>query len=139
VGLRPLDYWDCGFESRLGHGCLSVVSVVCCQVDVYATGWSLVQRSPTECGVSECDREALIMRRPRPPRGCCTTGERERGTEYRIKKKIFFCEGPRSRCYGRTAALRLIVQPCDENDQLFSFFQVMEHRWNEIDRGKPKY
>ena len=24
---------------------------------------SLVQRSPTECGVSECDREASIMRR----------------------------------------------------------------------------
>ena len=22
---------------------------------------------------------------------------------------------------------------------LFSFFQVMEHRWNETDRGKPKY
>ena len=22
---------------------------------------------------------------------------------------------------------------------VFSFFQVMEHRWNEIDRGKPKY
>jgi hypothetical protein len=21
----------------------------------------------------------------------------------------------------------------------FSFFQVMEHRWSEIDRGKPKY
>jgi hypothetical protein len=21
----------------------------------------------------------------------------------------------------------------------FSFFLVMEHRWNEIDRGKPKY
>jgi hypothetical protein len=21
----------------------------------------------------------------------------------------------------------------------FSFFQVMEHRWNEIDREKPKY
>jgi hypothetical protein len=21
----------------------------------------------------------------------------------------------------------------------FSFFQVMEHRWNETDRGKPKY
>jgi hypothetical protein len=21
----------------------------------------------------------------------------------------------------------------------FSFFQVIEHRWNEIDRGKPKY
>jgi hypothetical protein len=45
-------------NSRLGHGCLSVVSVVCCQVEVSATGWSLVQRSPTECGVSDCDREA---------------------------------------------------------------------------------
>jgi hypothetical protein len=22
---------------------------------------------------------------------------------------------------------------------IFSFFQVMELRWNEIDRGKPKY
>jgi hypothetical protein len=51
-------------------------------------------------------------------------------------------EGPRSRCYGRTAALRLVVQPCDEAARsvfFFSFFQVMEHRWNEIDRGKPKY
>jgi hypothetical protein len=50
-------------------------------------------------------------------------------------------EGPRSRYYGRTAALRLIVQPCDEDDYFFSlsFFLVMEHRWNETDRGRPKY
>jgi hypothetical protein len=56
-----------------GHGCLSLVSVVCCQVEVSATSWSLVQRSPTERGVSKgpssrgvlpnvvclkCDREA---------------------------------------------------------------------------------
>ena len=33
---------------------MSVVSVVCCQVEVSATGWSLVQRSPTDCGVSLC-------------------------------------------------------------------------------------
>jgi hypothetical protein len=34
----------------------------------------------------------------------------------------FFCgEGPRFRCYGRTAALRLIVQPCDEDDSFFFF------------------
>jgi hypothetical protein len=26
-------------------------------------------------------------------------------------------EGPRSRCYGRTAALRLIVQPCNEDEE----------------------
>jgi hypothetical protein len=52
-------FWDCGFEQRQGHGCLSLVSVVCCQVEVSATSWSLIQRSPTECGVSKkCDREA---------------------------------------------------------------------------------
>ena len=31
---------------------LSIVSVVCCQVEVSATNWSLVQRSPTDCGES---------------------------------------------------------------------------------------
>ena len=31
-----------------------VVSVVCCQVEVSATSWSLVQRSPTDCGASLC-------------------------------------------------------------------------------------
>jgi hypothetical protein len=31
-----------------------VVSVVCCQVEVSATGLSHVQRSPTKCGVSLC-------------------------------------------------------------------------------------
>jgi hypothetical protein len=34
-----------------------VVSVVCCQVEVSATDWLLVQRSPTDCGASLCDRE----------------------------------------------------------------------------------
>ena len=43
-----------------------VVSVVCYQVEVSASGWSLVQRSPTDCGVSECDNESSIVRRPWP-------------------------------------------------------------------------
>jgi hypothetical protein len=30
--------WDCWFESRRGHGCLSLVSVVCNQVEIFATG-----------------------------------------------------------------------------------------------------
>ena len=51
------------------HGSLSVVSVVCCQVEVSATGRSLVQRSRTGCGVSVCDCEAPIMRRSRPNMG----------------------------------------------------------------------
>ena len=37
-----------------GHGWMSVVSVACCQVEVSATSWSLVQRSPTECDASLC-------------------------------------------------------------------------------------
>jgi hypothetical protein len=34
--------------------CLSVVRVVCCQVEVYASGCSFVQRSPSDCVVSLC-------------------------------------------------------------------------------------
>jgi hypothetical protein len=55
---------------------------------------------------------------------------------------VFSGEGPRSRRYGRTAAVRLIVRPYedDDDDDYYYFFLllVMEHRWNEIDRGKPK-
>jgi hypothetical protein len=64
--------WVCGrsLDGIVGsnpagsHGCLSLVSVVCFQVNVSATDRCLVQRGPTECGVSECDREPSIMRRP---------------------------------------------------------------------------
>jgi hypothetical protein len=58
---------------------------------------------------------------------------------------IIVCgEGPRSRSYGRTAALRLIVQPVVKMKRrkirfFFSFFQVMKHRRNATDRGKQKY
>jgi hypothetical protein len=50
--------------------------------------------------------------------------------------------GPRSWCYGRTAALWLIVQPCDEDEDedeqfFYQVVQVMEHQCTEIDRGKP--
>jgi hypothetical protein len=54
-------------SSRL-YACLSVVW---CQVEVSASGWSLVQRSLTECGVSECDLKNSTMRRRGPSRGCC--------------------------------------------------------------------
>ena len=43
---------------------MSVVDVVCCQVEVSASGQSLEQWSPTECGVSEYHRKASILRRP---------------------------------------------------------------------------
>jgi len=50
--------------SNLNGGMDVCVSVVCYQVEVSASGRSLVQRSPTEC-----DRESSIMRRPWPLRG----------------------------------------------------------------------
>ena len=63
--------WDCGFEFRRGHEWLSLVSIVCFQVEVCVSSCSLAQRCPTECGVSEYDREALIMRSLWPTRICC--------------------------------------------------------------------
>ena len=60
---RSLD-GGCRFEYRGRHGCLSVVSFVCCQVDVSVTDWSLVQRRPTDYCASLCYRETSIMNRP---------------------------------------------------------------------------
>ena len=45
---------------------LSLVSVLFCQIEASATDRSLVQRSPTECGVSEYDLETSTMRRSSP-------------------------------------------------------------------------
>jgi len=43
---------------------LSVVSVVCFQVEVSATDWSLVQRSPTDYGALLC-----VIKKPRTQGG----------------------------------------------------------------------
>jgi hypothetical protein len=67
-------WWDCGFESCQGHGCFSFVSVVCCQAEVSALGWPHIRGSPTECGVSDCDCEALILRRSWPTYGLLCHG-----------------------------------------------------------------
>ena len=48
-GLRAIACWDCGFEFRLGRGCLSSVSVVCYQVQVSAARRLLVERNPVDC------------------------------------------------------------------------------------------
>jgi hypothetical protein len=76
--MRPFACWVCGFESRRRHGKLSLTSVVCCQVEVCASGRSLVQRSPTGCGVSECDSEDSTVRRPCPARGFRTMVEKKK-------------------------------------------------------------
>jgi hypothetical protein len=81
VGLRALASWDCEFESCRWHECLSVVSVVCCQVEVCAPGWSHVQRSPTACGMTawmwlwNLDSDG-----PWHARVCCAMGKRKDGS-----------------------------------------------------------
>ena len=61
LGSAALCLLGFGFEPP-GNECLAVVSVVCCQVGVSASGWA----SRTESGVPECDSEACIMRRSWP-------------------------------------------------------------------------
>jgi hypothetical protein len=62
VGLNPTGGMD--------------VCLLWVQVEVSATDWSLVQRSPTDCGVPECDLETSKRRRRRPDLGCCATGKK---------------------------------------------------------------
>ena len=68
MGLRLLSCWDCAFEYHRWHGCLSLVSDVCCQVEVSGSRLSLVQRSPIKCGVSECHHGSSTLRRACPNR-----------------------------------------------------------------------
>jgi len=53
-------------ETQMDRGCMSHVRVVCFQVKFSATKRSLVQRNPTECGVSRRDFETLTMWRLGP-------------------------------------------------------------------------
>jgi hypothetical protein len=70
MDLLSFDCWDCWFESCLKHSSLFLVSVVCCQVEIFVSDRSLIQRSATECCVSECDHEASTMRRLWSTWGC---------------------------------------------------------------------
>jgi hypothetical protein len=71
MGLRVHACWDCGFESRRGHCCLSLVYVVSYQVELSAEGRALVQRSPTLCVcvcVIRCDNNPLTPTKSRQKR-----------------------------------------------------------------------
>jgi len=72
VVLRPLASWDWGFESGWADGYLSLVSVVCYQVN-----WSLVQRNPTECCVFECDHEEASTSKKSWPTWACRSHKKK--------------------------------------------------------------
>jgi hypothetical protein len=64
VGLRSLPFWDYGFESRRGHRCLSLVSVVSCTDRGLWVGEESYRVCVCVCVcVCECDCGASIMRR----------------------------------------------------------------------------
>ena len=71
MGLRPLACWDCGFESCRGHGCLSVVSVVCC----FLRRADYSSRGIVQIVVSEYDREASDDEEALTYWGCCVMGK----------------------------------------------------------------
>jgi hypothetical protein len=51
--FRPYAYWDCGLKTARGMD----VCLLCelrCRVEVCASVWLLVQKSPTDYGVSKC-------------------------------------------------------------------------------------
>jgi len=72
-----------------GYGYLYVVSVVYCQVEVCVSSRSLVQRSPTDCGVSECDHEASIMGRPWPNSGCFAVDKPTKCIKHKQQYNLF--------------------------------------------------
>ena len=49
----------------------------CCQVEVAATSRSVFQRSPTDRGVCEHDRESSKMRKPWPTGSCCSMDKKK--------------------------------------------------------------
>jgi hypothetical protein len=54
------------FESRRGHGCLSLEIVVCCQVAVSASTDHSSREVLPRMACLECDHKASIMRMPWP-------------------------------------------------------------------------
>jgi hypothetical protein len=68
--LRPLVCFNHRFESCRTYGCLSLHSLVCCQVAVFSTSRSLVQKSPMRCGVSQWVSSRNLLEEALFRKGC---------------------------------------------------------------------
>ena len=75
----PIACWDCGFEYRRVHGCLSLVSFVCHQVEVCDGSTLRPEESYRLWCVVVCDLETSRIRRLWPALGCCTRGKKLTG------------------------------------------------------------
>ena len=80
-GPIPLATWSKVWVSdRLFYGIMGSnpprgVDVCFLSVLCAASGRSLVQRSPTNCGVCLRDLEVWLMRKPCPAKGCCAVAD----------------------------------------------------------------
>jgi hypothetical protein len=93
-----------GLPDRIPPGAWSSFACECCGLSkVSVSGWSPVQRIPTECGVSECDRKASVMRRPRSNAGCCTVGKKYLFTVHVLY--ISFCCGATNQTGSKSLSL----------------------------------
>jgi hypothetical protein len=94
------------------HGSLSLVSVVCFQVEVSASSWSLHQWRPTGCSEFECDRKAWIMRKPWLTRGCCAMGKKCRISRRKSIKiyEIYVGQGLK---YLKSTQIYSVLFKCD--------------------------
>jgi hypothetical protein len=65
-----------------------LLGVVCYQVEVSETIRLLVQRSRTECGVSECDHVASTIRRSSPTGICDAMGGKMQRIHFNVKPTL---------------------------------------------------
>ena len=72
------------------------------QVEFSASGWSLVQRSPTKCDVTKCDLEPSTMRRPWPA-GAIVKKERS------LKVRYTFCNAADKSILGAVSATHVDI------------------------------
>ena len=75
-----------GLSFRIQQGAWISLSCECSVLSEFSeSGSSLVQRSPTECYVSKCDREASTLRRSCRTKGTCAIGGRGWGCVRKIQ------------------------------------------------------
>jgi len=99
-----------------------------------ASGWSPVQRIPTECGMSECDREASTVRRPWPTRGCCVMGEKNTSTNRSDVSQNIISLGTDFKLHNHRAWRELqtytyVLRPCNLMSSGFKFYSRRLRTW----------
>ena len=109
---------------------------MCCQVQVSATDWSLVRRSPTDCGASLC-----VIKKPRtrggenPLPGCentttmgCNARKTNKQTVLNCWEK---CLGKKFRKYNSNHVLKRLYVRC-KNSYAMEFYTYLLTPWSRI-------